>query len=283
MIRHRPLADPPRAATSSKAIRSAIAAVLGMAIIVVACDSSVTPSLTSTLQPSPVTIPSSTTMASHTPDPVPLETPPTLALDDVPLICGGPLTFSVDALEESRPGAEDADHPAAESLRQLLVDGSLPNRSGWRLVVFNEDGALFLLPGRPEEGVAFWYAELGPAGANWRFVRSGQCDIQPAFVGVEAARWELSPEERVGPDTRSFEVLVFEQGCASGASPDGRIVGPAVVLMEDSVTVILGTRPLPGPQTCEPGPPATVRVELPEPVGDRQLLDGATFPAEPRS
>ena len=254
-----------------------------MAIIVVACDSSVAPSLTSTLQASPVPISSPTTMASQTPDPMPLQTPPILALDDVPLMCGSPLAFSVDALEESTASAENADHPAARNLRQLLADGSLPNRSGWRLVVFDRDGVLFLLPGTSEEGVAFWYAEFGPAGANWQFVRLGQCDIQPAFVGVEAARWELSPEERVGADTRSFEVLVFEQGCASGASPDGRIVGPAVIPLEDSVIVILGTRPLPGPQTCEQGPPATLRVELPEPLGDRQLLDGSTFPAEPRS
>lgn len=149
-------------------------------------------------------------------------------------------------------------------------------------VVLNADGVLFLLPGTREEGVSFWYAEFGPAEADWEWVRLGQCEIQPAFEGIEAARWELAPDEQVGPATETLEVRVFEQACASGASPEGRIVGPAVILLEDSVIVILGTRPPPGPQTCPEGPPATVRVGLPEPLGDRQLLDGSTLPAEPR-
>lgn len=211
-----------------------------------------------------------------------LPTPPVLSLDEVPLMCGSPLAFSVEALAAA-PGAERADHPAAKNLRQMLADGSLPDRSGWRLVVFNEGGALFLLPGTRTEGVSFWNAELGPAEADWQPVRWGQCDIQPAFEGIEAARWELAPGEEIGPDTLSFEALVLEQACASGAIPEGRIVGPAVIPMEDSVVVVLGTRPPPGPQTCEPGPPATVRVHLPEPLGERQLLDGSSFPAEPRS
>lgn len=257
---------------------------LGLAILLMACSSD-TPPPPASASPSQATQPptaSAAATASDAPEPVDLQIPPALALDEVPLKCGSPLRFSVDALTAA-PGAERADHPAARNLRQFLADGPLPNRSGWRLVVFDEGGVLFLLPGTPEEGVSFWSAEFGPARADWQFVRAGQCDIQPAFVGVEAARWELSPGESVGPDTRSFEVLVSEQGCASGASPEGRIVGPAVVLSESSVIVILGTRPLPGPQTCEAGPPARVRVELPEPLGDRQLLDGATFPPEPRS
>ena len=164
----------------------------------------------------------------------------------------------------------------------MLADGSLPDRSGWRLVVFNEEGALFLLTGTRTEGVSFWSAELGPAEADWQPVRWGQCEIQPAFEGIHAARWELAPGAEIGPDTVSFEALVFEQACASGASPEGRIAGPAVIPLDDSVIVILGTRPPPGPQTCLTGPPATVRVQLPDPLGNRQLLDGSSFPAEPR-
>ena len=225
---------------------------------------------------------SSPSVTTSDPELVPLHSPPVLALDDVPLMCGSPLDFGVDALD-GPPGAEMADHPAARSLRRLMADSPLPERSGWRLVVFNEDGALFLLPDTSEEGVSFWHAEIGPATADWQPVRWGQCTLQPAFEGIAAARWELAPGERVGPDTEAVDVSVFERACASGASPEGRIVGPAVIPLEESIIVILGTRPPPGPQTCLTGPPAIVRVELPEPLGDRQLLDGSTFPAEPRN
>jgi hypothetical protein len=225
--------------------------------------------------------PTRSAAASESPVPVELETPPPLSMDDIPLMCGSPLSFSAAALGAIR-GAESANHPAARSLRQLLADGSVPNRPGWQLVVLGDRGALFLLPGEPREGVDFWRAELGPEGENWAPVRWGACEIQPAFDGIEPARWELAPGEDVGPDTRTLEVLVFEQACASGASPEGRIVGPAVFRLEDSMTVILGTIAPPGPQTCVPGPPATVEVRLPEPLGNRALLDGSTFPAERR-
>jgi len=275
----------PRAAGHRKARSPAGIVAVSLTILLVACSWDVAPSPSVSVPPSEepsTTEPEPSVIASTSAEAVEMHSPPALSLDEVPLMCGSPLVFGIDALDVL-PGAEMADHPAAVNLRQLMAEGSLPNRSGWRLVVFNDDGVLFLLPGTRDEGVSYWNAEFGPAGANWQPVRFGQCQIQPAFEGVEAARWELSPGQEIGPNTQSFEVRVFEQACASGASPEGRIVGPAVVSLEDSLIVILGTRPPPGPQTCDPGPAAIVRVELPEPLGDRQLLDGATFPPEPRT
>ena len=44
------------------------------------------------------------------------------------------------------------------------------------------------------------------------------------------------------------------------------------------VLVTFGVRPLPGDQECPGNPPTPVLVVLPGPLGDRQLLDGATLP-----
>lgn len=264
---------------------SALAApqALCSAIVLAACGQDPIPTPTHSLaHPDGLGTSTPSAAATNTASTVDLHSPPALSLNEVPLTCGSPLAFGVDALAAA-PGAERAAHPAAQSLRQLIAQGSVPDRSGWRLVVFDADGVLFLLPGVPEEDVMFWNAELGPALANWNPVRWGQCDIQPAFEGMEPARWELAPQEQVGPDTTTFDVRVLEQACASGMSPEGRIVGPAVIELEASLIVILGTRPPPGQHTCEPGPAVTVRVQLPGPLGNRQLLDGATFPAEPRS
>lgn len=214
-------------------------------------------------------------------DPAALSPPPILAEDEVPLTCGSPLTFSAQALL-AVPGAETADHPAAEALRMYLQESPLPRRAGWRLVVFSDEHALFLLPATPAEGSAFWSAEFERSESSWTYVRSGQCDIKPGFEGLEPARWELAPGEQPRPESRTLHVLVTEQGCASGTSPEGRIVPAAVIYLEDSVIVIFGTRPLPGPQTCLPGPPVEVTVDLHEQIGDRQLLDGSILPPEPR-
>lgn len=221
-------------------------------------------------------------MSSPSPEPTGLVSPPELTLDEVPLKCASPLVFGVEALDALR-GAERADHPLARRLQEMFADGSLPDRSGWQLVVFDDQEALFLVPAAPNDGSDFWHAEFENVAGSWEPARFGQCDIQPAFEGSQAATWELAPGEIPGSDTQTFDVIVTEQTCASGASPEGRIIGPAVVQLEDAVIVILGTRPRPGPQTCGPAPSALVRVELPEPLGERRLFDGFTFPPEPRN
>lgn len=227
--------------------------------------------------------PSAGASADQSPDPVALSTPPALTENDQPLTCGSPLTFGAEALLGGL-GAETADHPAAEALRSLLAwDNVLPTRDGWRIVVLSEDDAVFLLPATPDEGSTFWNASFHRADSSWVYVRSGQCDAKPWFEGIEVAYWELAPGEQPGPDSRTLRVLVYEQACASGNSPEGRIVRAAVTYLEDSVIVILGTKPLPGPQMCGgPHPPAEFSVELREPLGDRQLLDGCVLPPEPR-
>lgn len=255
---------------------------LALAFLLAACGEVPRPSATpADARPSPAPTEGSP-VSSPSPEPVSLVAPPELTLEDVPLKCGTPLVFGVEALNGPR-GAEQADHPLAARLREMLADGSLPNRSGWVLVVLERDAALFLVPAAPGNDPDFWNAEFDLVDGSWEPHRFGQCDIQPAFEGSEAATWELVPGEEPDSDSMSFDVMVTEQACASGASPEGRIIGPGIVLTEDAVIVILGTRQPPGPQTCEPGPSARIRVELPEPLGDRQLFDGSTFPPEPRN
>jgi len=243
------------------------------AIVIAGCGS------TPLVSPSPSAGPSSV----HSPDLVALSPPPALSGDDQALACGSPLTFSAEALLGDPPGAEEADHPAADALRMLLAENEvLPRRGGWRVVFLSQEDALFLLPATPDEGSAFWNAEFHRADSGWDYVRSGQCSVKPWFEGLEPARWELAPGEEPQPGTRTLRVLVFEQACSSGKSPEGRIVIAAVTYLDDSVTVILGVSPLTGPQTCQSAPPAEFSVELHEPLGDRHLLDGWVFPPEPR-
>lgn len=86
------------------------AASLMLAITIAGCGN--------TLTASPPPSPGAT--ADQSQRPVALSTPPALTEDDQPLTCGGPLTFSAAALLAD-PGAEMADHPAAEGLRTLLA------------------------------------------------------------------------------------------------------------------------------------------------------------------
>jgi hypothetical protein len=154
--------------------------------------------------------------------------PPAMDEDDLRFSCGSPLTFSAAALG-APGGAELADHPAAEALRGLLNDELLPQLHGWKVLVLDESTALFLVPARPGEGFAYWSAEFEREGSNWTYVRSGQCDIRPTFEGISPAHWELAPGESLAPPSQTVAVLVTELECASGQSPDERIV-PAAIL-----------------------------------------------------
>jgi hypothetical protein len=191
------------------------------------------------------------------------------------------LTFDAAALQQAS-GVETLNHPAVAALRDLVSEGGVPDRKGWRLVVLTASSAQFLLRATPDEGFAYWSAEFGVANGEWGFVRSGQCDLQPVFRGVEAAAWELAPGEVPVPDTQALDVLVTERTCASGHSPDGRVIPAAIVYLESYIVITFATRPLDGPQTCEAAPPAEVTVQLDEPVRSRELLDGSSIPPERR-
>lgn len=95
-----------------------------------------------------------------------------------------------------------------------------------------------------------------------------------------AATWALAPDADIGPDTTEFTAMVTERACASGQSSADRIIGPGIEVTEDAVTVTFRVRPLSGAQECQGNPPTPVSVRLPEPIGDRQLLDGGREPPQ---
>ena len=61
-----------------------------------------------------------------------------------------------------------------------------------------------------------------------------------------------------------------------------RLLPPAITYGADSVLIVFAARPLGGNPgevvTCPSNPASRVVVQLREPLGDRQLLDGGLFP-----
>lgn len=94
-------------------------------------------------------------------------------------------------------------------------------------------------------------------------------DAQPApFV----------PDGDPDPDSASIDVLVNEQACAGGQSAEDRIAEPEIDASDDAVTVTMRVVPRPGPQDCPGNPDTPYTLELDEPLGDRELLDGSESP-----
>jgi hypothetical protein len=179
-----------------------------------------------------------------------------------------------------QPGtAERNDDPPAAALRAHLQEpgepGLLP-ASGWHLVGFDANRAEFIA--KSNHGYASVSLERSDQDV-WAATSWGGCE--PALVmpgGFPAADWELALDEAPDRTSRSITVLVSERTCASGRPPDGRIVGPWIVVEPRVIRIAFGVTPLPGVQECPGSPAARVVVDLGEPKGDRQLSDFGIWP-----
>lgn len=88
------------------------------------------------------------------------------------------------------------------------------------------------------------------------------------------AEWEPAPGQELTPDTQEVDIVVHEIECADGDSAAGRIEEPEVEYTPEAVIVTVRVRAKAGDVTC-PGNPLTPYVlELEEPIGERDLLDG---------
>lgn len=217
-------------------------------------------------------------------EPTPSSSPP-IAVDPdtvaVNVTCGGP-PFPASVLAE-RGTAESAAGPEADALRDLLTrpeaDDLLP-ATGWRLAVHTGDVVVYIADVEPiGDEPAFADVTLELVDGAWRMHGFGQCrpvaDVGP---GLGLAEFRVADHETLGPETIELDVLVTERACNSGADARGRIVEPAIIPSADAVVVVFGVVPRGGIQACPSNPETPARLVLPEPLGDRALLDGSSVP-----
>jgi hypothetical protein len=92
--------------------------------------------------------------------------------------------------------------------------------------------------------------------------------------GLNTVDWRLDPEAPPDADA-TLEVLVTERQCVSGLPLGNRLRGPQVVMTADAVHIAFAAQPPPGNAfTCPSNPEARVTIELPEPLGDREIIEG---------
>lgn len=118
------------------------------------------------------------------------------------------------------------------------------------------------------------------ADGTWSFAGTGGCEPQRYFDdGLLPASWSL----RTVPssDATSVDIGVSSDECSSGQSAAGRLTEPMVEYHADAVVITTRVVPLPpGGYTCPGSPSAPMTVQLDEPLGDRQLLDGRWYPPQ---
>lgn len=235
--------------------------------------------------------PGATSEASDTPAPssaAPETLAPATALPGTPApnelelsyTCSREHPFSPTLFNE--PAIDLRSHPAGAVLADYIEAGEelepemLP-LEGWRLAGEDEFSVTFVAPRTGDPPYA--WARLRNDGSGWRFTGGGDCRPTISLQGAGAATWVLAPGREVEPESTTFEAAVTERACTGGSSSEGRIREPLIIYEPDRVVVIFTVDPLPGgAYTCPGNPPTLVTVELSEPLGDRQLLDGGEFP-----
>lgn len=190
--------------------------------------------------------------------------------------------FPISALDSAPPLIEDSAVPeVADAIAPFLSsgEGDFWPQDGWRVLELVVDQQVELVhPGSAEApGVAFMSATWN--GGQWQWSGSsipGDCVLVTEAEGGDGSivEWVVDPDgDPIGPETTTLVLLATERGCASGQPMGDRLREPLVTVTDDAIRILLSTEPREGDQECPGNPSQRVEIELPEPLGDRELLD----------
>jgi len=203
---------------------------------------------------------------------------------------GSGLPFPRDALLGA-PAPLDPEDPAVGALLAHLAVLATPKRSltpwkraaapsappsldSWRLLAHTEEEALFGI-GRPTQLQTITFRQEGRR-RRWSCVRSGATrTLRATRDEIRASSWRLDPMHEPEPEETILRVLVTEQAFASGQRAEGRMLVPDLYMDENELVLTMFITPRPGFQSGSGNPETPARIALPDPVGQRQLIDGA--------
>jgi hypothetical protein len=216
--------------------------------------------------------------------------------DDPLLTCGSGPAFAAAAIDGGVSGlADEGEVEAALDDLRALAGIDAPEELQEHPA---SEAAWMVLGGDPADhprsimvGIGRWDAQAGPVdgdyvilerGADgWKAIGWGGCSPAPvahpgtAWVEVHAAPGGLDPQ------STEVDVLVNEIECASGRDPSPFLHEPTIVEQEDAVIVYWTSDAPAGNQTCQGNPGVRRTLELDEPIGDRRLFDGSSWPPAP--
>lgn len=114
-----------------------------------------------------------------------------------------------------------------------------------------------------------------PSGPLNIIAAPGEPPVYPP--GLSVVTWELDPAfPTPGASDIEVHVLATELGCANGREMGDALRGPQVLETETQVIIVFAVEPVVGGADCPGNPSTPVTVELSQPLGDRELVDGGS-------
>lgn len=189
--------------------------------------------------------------------------------------CENGPTFQVSDLEQIVPLEDGDPGGVAEAIEPFLSsgEGDFWPQEDWLILRETPDEILLLHAAE----VAFMTVTRTDGQWMWSGSQSvGECPLYYLVPeGRHTVDWRLDPNAMPEPSSTSLDILVTERECVSGQELGDRLLGPELVLTENDVRIAFAAEPPPGDAfDCPANPETAVTVELGEPLGDREIIEG---------
>ena len=170
-----------------------------------------------------------------------------------------------------RPPEADAEQAAREAAAAL---------SGWRELARTDGEVLF---GRNHPPHLLTVAiRRDPRRGRWLVAGISRGKrLRAARDGTRASSWRLDPNFDAAPADTELRILVTEQRRSGGKRADGRFLEPDLYVGAEKLILTIFISPLPVVAIQGTNPETPVRIQLPEPIGGRVLIDGALYGEAP--
>jgi len=199
--------------------------------------------------------------------------------DDLVVSCSNG-RFPIGALDEIRP-LEEADPGGVVAVIEAFLsndEGRQWPQEGWQ-ILHQSDGEVQLVAKRDDGQLAFMSVVDDGSGWSWAgaSLPGDPCELE--FIvpdHLNSVDWRLDPAgPQLTPDSRQIPVILNERECVGGQDIGARLLGPEIVMTETQVFVaIAAERPGGDAFDCQGNPDTPFVVELPEPIGARELVEG---------
>jgi hypothetical protein len=228
------------------------------------------------------------------PSKVPTLTPLITGREPALISDGGGLPFasatpfaSFEPLDPSSPAVEaligQIDFGRKQASKRGLFRRSAPlpeispqeKLAGWRALAATEDQILYA-KGRPPRLLTV--AIRRGRRDRWSVIGvSNSRPLRASRQGIRASSWRLDPEFETTPGDRELHLLVTEQTQATGVLADDRLLAPDLYVGAEELVLRLYIKGLEGYTGRTRRYETAVTVQLPEPLGERAIVDGALY------
>ena len=157
------------------------------------------------------------------------------------------------------------------------AEGSLLN--GWRMLARTEDEALLARGAPPEMTTVLMRRESRRSGWRSTAVTRGAV-LRVSRDGIRASHWRLDESHPLEDGDAVIRILVTEQTRSGGMLADKRLLTPDIHERDDEVLLRVFVTPRSGIQMASAKVETPVRIQLPSPIGARELIDGALYDPE---